>query len=49
MDPPGDFCVHQGTFTFSEVGEAFLLFATIVPDVTAERPSGLVIDSQNTR
>ncbi len=26
VDPLGDFCVHWGTFTFSEAGEAFLQF-----------------------
>ncbi len=31
VGPPGDFCIHQGTFTFSEVCEAFLLFVTIIP------------------
>ncbi len=31
VDPPGDFCVHRGTFTFNEVWAAFLVLVTIIP------------------
>ncbi len=37
VDPPGDLTDHWGAFTFSQVGKAFLLFVTIIPEVTAER------------